>query len=307
MSNLHPAKEIWPVMLTPFTPSGSVDYDALARLVDWYEENGSTGLFAICQSSEVFYLSLEERVKIASFLQKRAHIPVIASGHVSYAIEDQIEELKRVSDTGVEAVILITNRLAEEHAEPQIWMDNLNKVADALDPAVKLGFYECPYPYKRLISLDEMRVLASQPRYRFMKDTCCDLSLILKRLEVLEGSNLKLYNANTATLLESVRAGAQGFSGVMANFHPELYAWMLKHYTDKPEQAELLQALLTSFSWIEGKLYPVCAKYGLKAAGLPMDIYTRTKNHHELTPLIQMEVDQMAQLVDYVKKNLLKD
>ncbi len=302
-----PAKEIWPVMLTPFTPGGSVDFDALAKMVDWYEENGSTGLFAICQSSEVFYLSLEERVKIASFLQKRAHIPVIASGHVSYAIEDQIEELKRVSDTGVEAVILITNRLAEDHAEPQVWMDNLNKVADALDPAVKLGFYECPYPYKRLISLDEMRQLATQPRYRFMKDTCCDIDLIKKRLEILDGSNLKLYNANTATLLESVRAGAAGFSGVMANFHPELYDWMLKHYEDKPEQAELLQALLTSFSWIESQHYPVCAKYGMQKLGLPLGTYTRTKNHHELSELTKMHVDQMAQLVDYVKNNLLKD
>ena len=78
-------KELWPVMLTPFTASGEVDYDALARMIDWYEEAGTTGLFAICQSSEVFYLSLAERVKIASFVKKRAHVPVIASGHTSYS------------------------------------------------------------------------------------------------------------------------------------------------------------------------------------------------------------------------------
>ena len=70
-------------MLTPFTEDGEVDYASLERLVEWYEENGAQGLFAACQSSEVFYLSLQERVRIAAFLKKRAHVPVIASGHVS--------------------------------------------------------------------------------------------------------------------------------------------------------------------------------------------------------------------------------
>ena len=91
-------KEMWPVLLTPFTPEGAVDYDALSRLIDWYEENGASGLFAVCQSSEVFYLSLAERISIASFIKRRARIPVIASGHVSYALDDQLDELRRVND-----------------------------------------------------------------------------------------------------------------------------------------------------------------------------------------------------------------
>ena len=53
-------KEMWPVMLTPFTERGEVDYNALERLIAFYEEGGCSGLFAICQSSEVFYLSLED-------------------------------------------------------------------------------------------------------------------------------------------------------------------------------------------------------------------------------------------------------
>ena len=56
---------VWPVMLTPFTDDNEVDYEALGKLVDWYIENGVAGLFADCQSSEMFYLSLEERIKIA--------------------------------------------------------------------------------------------------------------------------------------------------------------------------------------------------------------------------------------------------
>ena len=91
-------------MLTPFTeptkeaPQGAVDYDALAELVQWYKENGVSGLFAVCQSSEMFYLSLEERVGIARFVKEQAgDIPVIASGHISDRLEDQAEELNRMA------------------------------------------------------------------------------------------------------------------------------------------------------------------------------------------------------------------
>jgi len=300
-------KEMWPVMLTPFTSSGSVDYNALSRLVDWYEENGATGLFSVCQSSEVFFLSLEERVKITHFVKRHAHIPVIASGHISYAIDDQIDELQRIADTGVAATILITNRLAEEHAQPEVWMDNLHKIADALDPSMPLGFYECPYPYKRLISLEELCQLAANSRFRFLKDTCCDIDLIQQRLTILKGSTLGLYNANTTTLLESLQFGAAGFSGVMCNFHPDLYAWLLKNYEAEPEKAQILQSVLTLCSFIETRLYPVNAKYALQLQNLPVEIYTRAKNHHLLNTGIKDELEQMARVADFMRKQLIAD
>ena len=52
---------VWPVMLTPFTEEGRIDHPALKRLVDFYIENGVAGLFAVCQRSELFFLSIEER------------------------------------------------------------------------------------------------------------------------------------------------------------------------------------------------------------------------------------------------------
>lgn len=139
-------KEMWPVLLTPFTPEGAVDYDALSRLIDWYEENGASGLFAVCQSSEVFYLSLAERISIASFIKRRARIPVIASGHVSYALDDQLDELRRVADTGVDAVILITNRLCEEGAAPASGWTACNTCFRAWTPPYRSDFTSAPIP-----------------------------------------------------------------------------------------------------------------------------------------------------------------
>ena len=118
---------VWPVMLTPFTDNNQVDYDALGKLVDWYIENGVAGLFADCQSSEMFFLTLEDRVQIARFVKERAdgRVSVVASGHISDSISGQAEELNAVAETGVDAVILLTNRLAETGESDEIWLENL--------------------------------------------------------------------------------------------------------------------------------------------------------------------------------------
>lgn len=305
MQNEKTAGGLWPVMLTPFTDTGEVDYFALGALIDWYESNGATGLFAVCQSSEVFYLSLRERVEIASYVKKHASVPVIASGHVSEGLADQKEELQRIEQAGVDAVILITNRLAPEGSPPARWMDTLSALMDTLGKDTPLGFYECPYPYKRLVSTEELHSCGKTGRFQFMKDTCCDIQLIQKRLGILDNSGFGLYNANTATLLDSLRAGAAGFSGVMANFHPDLYDWILRNWRQKPQECTLLQQVLTTCSLIENQLYPVCAKTHLQKLGLPISLYTRSRRHHALTPLIQEEVRQMDALVDWARSILI--
>lgn len=284
---------VWPVMLTPFTEDGEVDYASLERLVEWYEENGAQGLFATCQSSEVFCLSLEERVKITQTVVKKARVPVIASGHVSWGLEDQKEELRRLADTGVEAVVLITNRLARQDESGEVWMDRLERLMAALPETMPLGFYECPFPYKRLLTEEEVAFCAQSGRFRFLKDTCCDPATLARRIKLTEGTPLKLYNANSATLLETLRLGGAGFSGIMANFHPQLYTWLCENWDKEPEKAEELQGFLTMCSYIENRLYPVNAKYYLKKLGILASDYCRVQDHGNLTPVIRDEVGQL--------------
>ena len=282
---------LWPVMLTPFTKDNEVDYASLERLIDWYEARGVDGLFADCQSSEIFFLSLKERVEMASFIKRHAHVPVIASGHVSNAFSAQLEELKAVAATGVDALILITNRLVHPGRPQESIMPRVRRIVEEI-PDIPLGFYECPYPFKRLITLEELEACAELGRFTFMKDTCCDLELIKKRLQVLSGTEFRLYNANTTTCLDSVRAGAAGFSGVMLNFHPELYRWLLDHAED--DRAELVQSYLTVFSEIERQYYPVNAKFHQteleKTFSSP---YARTIPMEGLTETFRTEVRQM--------------
>ena len=130
-----------------------------------------------------------------------------------------------------------------------------------------------------------------------MKDTCCDETLIEERLKQIEGTKLKLYNANTTTLLESLRAGAVGFSGVMANFHPRLYVYLCEHVMD--ENVCYLQDFLTLASLIERQYYPVNAKYHLqKKENLPIEMYSRRLEAEGLTETFKKEVSMMHELAE---------
>lgn len=297
---------VWPVMLTPFTDNNSVDYESLGKLVDWYIENGVAGLFADCQSSEMFFLSLEERVKIASFVKERAagRVPVVASGHISESLEDQAEELNAIAKTGVDAVIMITNLLAKEDESDEIWLENLKKLLDKLPEDLALGFYECPYPYKRIISPELLKWCADTGRFYFIKDTSCSIENIRAKLEQIEGSHLKLFNANSSTLLETLEMGCSGFSGVMANFHTDLYVWLCENYDKEPEKARILADFLTMASLIERQVYPVNAKYAQQKMGNFSSIYTRTKDAALLNDTGKLEVEQLMRLTDYMRKQI---
>ena len=119
---------VWPVMLTPFTAQNQIDYPALDALTDYYLAHGAQGLFAVCQSSEMFFLSLEERLGIARAVVRRAagRAPVIASGHISDSPEEQANELCAMADTGIDALILITNRLDPKNEGEAAFRANLD-------------------------------------------------------------------------------------------------------------------------------------------------------------------------------------
>lgn len=304
----HSIKDgVWPTMITPFTAAGEVDYAALEQLVEWYIGRGVHGLFAVCQSSEMFKLSLEERVGIARFVKEKAagRVQVIASGHVSDSFEDQVEELRQIAATGVDAVVLISNRLAKEEEGEEVWKNAARKLLDAI-PDVPLGIYECPYPYKRLLSPELLKWCADTGRFTFLKDTCCDLQQMKAKIDAVAGSALKLFNANSSSLLASLKLGAAGFSGVMANFHPDLYVQLTEQWRNDEAAAERLQAYLGVASLIELQYYPVNAKYHLQQLGLPITTVSRVKDDSGLKANHRIEVGQLELLTETIRSLLLK-
>jgi len=298
--------DILTTMITPYKKDGSIDYDTACKYVDWYYENGIDGIFAVCQSSEIFFLSLEERVELNRRVYQRAkqlneNFLVVSSGHVSDTLEEQARELNAIYDSGTDALILITNRLDINNEGDDVFIANAEKLLALLPTDAKLGLYECPYPYKRLVTPKIFDWCLSTGRFYYMKDTCCDAAMIAERAKQLRGSHFKLLNANCQTLLETMRAGADGYCGIMCNFHPALYAWLGKNY--ESDTADLVQSVIGTFGFTEvGLPYPLTAKYHMTLCGIPTENIARNRSSSELTAYSESCMQQMKNASDALEK-----
>lgn len=295
-----------PVMLTPFLETGEVDYEGLKALTDLYLEAGAAGLFANCLSSEMYELSVEERLKVTSTVVEHTagRVPVVATGTFGGPIPEQAQFVKRIYDTGVQAVIVITGLLADEDESDEIFIQRAKELI-SLTGEVPLGFYECPVPYKRLISSEVLAGLLSSNRIIYHKDTCLDIEEVVRRIKVAEGYRFGLYDAYMVNATASLKAGAAGLSCIQGNIYPELIVWICKNYNNakRQEDVKALQAFFVESMDIVHSAYPIIAKYCLQKRGFPISTYTR-RDVGELTADLQERADQLLEEVDRIQAAL---
>jgi 4-hydroxy-tetrahydrodipicolinate synthase len=269
---------IIPVMITPFKDSGEIDYAGLEKLIEWYIANGSDALFAVCQSSEMQFLSLKERAELGRFVVRQAagRVPVVVSGHISDDPFSQLEELTAAAGTGADAVVLVTNHLDPKNQGSETFRGNLQWLLDRLPPDLPLGLYECPAPYRRLLSDDELRLCIDSERFVLLKDVSCDLATVTRRVEMTRGTPFAILNANAAIAYDAMKAGSKGFNGVFTNFHPDLYKWLYTSGARHPELATEVSTFLVLAALSEAFGYPVLAKMYHQRIGTFDSIRSRT-------------------------------
>jgi 4-hydroxy-tetrahydrodipicolinate synthase len=253
---------IIPVMITPFTDDGAIDYAGLEKLINWYLAQDVDALFAVCQSSEMQYLSLKERGELGRFVvqQVAGRVPVIASGHISDDIDEQVSELTVAAETGADAVVLVTNHLDPDRQGMEAFRRTTDTLLDRLPQDMPLGLYECPAPFRRLLSDDELKYCIDSGRFVVLKDVSCDLPTVERRVALAQGSPLAIVNANAAIARDAMRAGSRGFTGVFTNFHPDLYKWMRLSGDLHEDLARRLNTFLVLAALSEAFGYPVLAK-----------------------------------------------
>jgi 4-hydroxy-tetrahydrodipicolinate synthase len=263
-------------MITAFKPDNTLDLDGVRRLTDMYLDAGANGMFANCLSSEMYQLTREERLLLTKTVVDhcKGKVPVVATGSFYTHGSDNADFIREIYDLGVEAVILISSILAEPEESDEILKRRIEEIMEETGN-IPLGLYECPVPYKRLISPDMMKWLSETERFFYFKDTSCNGASIKKKLDKLSG-NFQLYNADTPTALESLRDGAKGISPISGNFYPELYGHFLKLFrAGKNEALENLNTKLTVMDKVTDDFYPWSAKLFLEKRGL--DICTNTR------------------------------
>ena len=267
-------------MLMPFQNDGQVDYKALTRLTELYLEAGASGLFANCLSSEMFELSPEERLQTIKHVVDIVGdaVPVVATGTFGGPIEQQADFVKKVYDAGTEAVIVITGLLASEQQSDAYFNEQVFQLID-LTPGIPLGFYECPEPYKRLLSSEQLKQFVSTGRVIYHKDTCLDIAQVQQKIAAAQGYNFGLYDAYMVHAVDSLKAGAAGLSCIQGNFYPELIVWLCNNYDDasRAEEVDEVQRFFVRNMNVMHNVYPIVAKYSLNQRGIDISTFTRRK------------------------------
>ena len=285
---------IYPTMLVAYTPEGQIDYPAMGELIEWYIREGVHGIFALCQSTEIVYLSLEERLTLGKFVMEKVNgrVPVVMSGMTADTLEGQIEEAKQIASLKPDALVLLSNRIDDD--DEYTLTEKVKMILNELPEDIPLGIYEIPVPYKRLITDEELAFMANSGRFAFIKDTCCDVEIMRRRAEIVGDLNFGLFNANAATVLDTIRFGYAGFSGIMANIHPALYVWL---YENKNHPlADRITHYLAMTSVIEARCYPIIAKRYLREyEGLPITDVCRSAEDKNV-PAVSYELRAVREL-----------
>lgn len=267
---------VWPAMVTPLTKDGEIDWAGVDALVEWYIESGVAGLFAVGQSGEMFALSDDERLALASHVVKQVagRVPVVASATFGGPMAKQADFIKKMADTGVLAVTVIVSEVAAASDDDAVWRANLETLLRLTDP-VQLALYECPEPYHRLVTPEQLKWAAASGRFGLVKETSRSVEAVKAKIAAVEGTHCQVYNADASALLESLQAGAYGYCGIGANFFPDVLSWLCNHYADSPALAAEVQAAVQAVDPAIHLKYPVCAKEYLRSAGF--DILTSSR------------------------------
>jgi len=290
-------KKFIPVMITPFLENGNVDFDGLSAITELYVETGAAGLFANCLSSEMYELNENERLAIVSHVVSKVNrfIPVVATGTFGGSISEQAEFVKKIFDTGIQAVIVNSNMLAEESEPASVFNERMYELLN-LTEGIPLGFYECPIDYKRLVSPDQLSEFVKTGRVIYHKDTCCNIEQVREKLVKTSGLNQQFgfYDAYMGHAIESLRAGAAGLSCIQGNLWPELIVWLCENYdnADARHEVERVQRFLLDKMDVVHRVYPIIAKYYLQKRGVDITTITRQKVGL-LTEDIKKDIDDL--------------
>jgi 4-hydroxy-tetrahydrodipicolinate synthase len=292
-------KKFVPVMITPFNLKAKVDLDAVSRLVDFYLAAGVKGFFANCLSSEMYSISEDERLELTRHIVRyvNGRVPIVATGSFGLSIADKAEFARRIYDTGIDAVILITGHYANIDDSDEVLLKNFDRMF-GLTGDIPMGLYECPAPYKRIITPPVFKTLLNTHRLVYHKDTSIELEKVKAKLDIVKAANsaLEFYDAHSPNAMYSLQMGAKGMSSISGNFYPEILVWMCENATnpDRQEEVQWLQSEITRVDPLIHQAYPLSAKYFLQKRGLPVRTISRA-HALELTPQQKQTLDEIHQ------------
>lgn len=288
-------KGIATALITPMHEDGSVDYEALGRLIDWQIECGIDALVIAGTTGEGSTLTDEEHREVIRYSVERAahRIPIIAgtgSNDTAYACD-----LTRFSaEVGADAMLVVTPYYNKATQNGLVKM--FNAIADASDKPIIA--YNVPSRTGCAIAPATYAKLAENPKITAIKEANGDIGAIVETA-ALVGDKMDIYSGNDDQIVPIMSLGGKGVISVLSNILPAETSAICKKFLagDVAGAREMQLHYIPLINALFSEVNPIPAKAACAAMGFG-------ENYLRL-PLTPMSADKEAVLLDLMRAEKL--
>lgn len=260
------------LLLTPFDHNLAIDWTSYDRYVDWQLEQQPQGLFAVCGTSEMKWLTREERLELARrAVQRAGEVPVLATANLDPDRSAHPAELRALEDAGVAGVVLVPpDGLG---ADPPALEAYFAALADAA--GVPVFLYEWPQVRSYFLSAESFGRLVREHGVKGIKDTTCTAAGITAKIEA--APQAIVYQANTPYLPEALAAGARGIMAITSAACADLVIayWNAATRDVRGEDARFYHAQLVFLDAVLRQGHPLLSKRLLQRRGIDFPLACR--------------------------------
>lgn len=266
---LERLRGLFPAAVTPFRPDESLDHEALAALVEWWNGFPLAGLLMLGSTGELVHLSDFERALVLEVT--RRHLPedrILIAGCGRSGTGQTIEACRRAAEAGASAALVVTPNYYQSAMSGATLERHYRLVADASPIPVLL--YSVPQVTGITLPATSVGVLAAHENIIGMKNSSGDASLAAAYRAAAPPPFTIL--AGSATLAPgAILTGlADGAILAIANILPEASATMVRAArAGRVEEATAAATLLNEAGRRIGRHGIGGYKAALEARGLP--------------------------------------
>ena len=291
MASSHIFKGAATALITPMNANG-VDYNSLAKLLDWQLEEGINALVIAGTTGEGSTLTDPEHEKVIEFSVKRVNgrCPVVASTG-SNDTAHAIYLTKFACDAGADGILAVTpyyNKTTQ---------NGLVKMYTALaDASTKpLILYNVPSRTGINIEPETYAKLADHPMISGIKEANGNIAKIVQTAQLV-GDKLDIYSGNDDQIVPILSMGGKGVISVLSNPMPKKTVEICDRFFagDVAGAAKLQCELLPLINALFCETNPIPVKAAMAAMGF-------CENYVRL-PLVTMEENHWLKLQALMKE-----
>jgi 4-hydroxy-tetrahydrodipicolinate synthase len=256
-------------MVTPMHDDGSVDYDGVATLARYLQDNGNDGLVVTGTTGESPVLTDEERVNVWRAAVEAVTIPIIA-GSGTNDTAHSVEMTKAAQGVGAAGILAVTpyyNRPSQSGM-----YGHFKAIADSTDLPVML--YDIPIRSGRKIANETfLQLIADCSNIVANKDAAKDPTSTAVLLRDAP-DYFEVYSGDSSLTLAFLAVGACGVVGVASHWSAAAQKDMIEAFFkgDVDRARELNAALAASYEFEGSDAFPnpVPTKAVMRCLGLPV-------------------------------------